>query len=86
MAEKSYQPVFSEAAAEALLRFPRRRQRRVITLAHQLAARPHLRSDYRLPDDTGRAIDYLAVDDYVFAYWIDDAVREVRIVDIEDVS
>ncbi|MBA4136464.1 MAG: hypothetical protein C0518_04020 [Opitutus sp.] len=86
MPEKVYLPVFSEAATEALLRLPRRRQQRVLALAHQLSARPHIRSDYRLPDDSGRAIDYLAVDDYVFAYWIDDAVREVRIIEIEDAS
>jgi hypothetical protein len=65
---------------------PRRRQHRVLTLIHQLAARPHVRSDYTLPDDSGRPIEYLAVDGYVFSYWIDDAVREVRIVEIEDVS
>lgn len=65
---------------------PRRRQHRILLLLHQLASRPHVRSDYRLADDSGRLIDYLSVDDFVFGYWIDDAVRELRIVEIEDVS
>lgn len=86
MAEKAYLPVFSEAAAEALLQLPRRHQRRVISLVQQLAARPHIRSDYRLPDESGRPIEHLAVEDYILGYWIDDAVREVRIVEIEDAS
>ncbi|MBX3735190.1 MAG: hypothetical protein KF715_00745 [Candidatus Didemnitutus sp.] len=86
MAEKAYLPVFSEAAAEALLQLPRRRQRRVVRLVQQLAARPHVRSDYRLSDESGRTIDYLSVEDYVLGYWIDDAVREIRIVEIEDAS
>lgn len=86
MPEQAYLPVFSEAAAEALLQFPRRQQRRIVSLAQQLAARPHIRSDYRLLDENGRHIEHLAVEDYVFGYWIDDAVREVRIVEIEDAS
>ena len=86
MAEQAHRPVFSEAAAEALLSLPRRRQHRVLRLVHQLASRPHIRSDYSLPDDSGRMIEYLVLEDYVFGYWVDDAVREVRLVDIEDVS
>jgi len=82
----SYDPVFSEGAAEFLLRLPKRRQRQVVSLARQLAVHPHVRSDYSLPDEAGRQIEHLMIDDYVFAYWLDHAVKELRIVDIEDAS
>jgi mRNA-degrading endonuclease RelE of RelBE toxin-antitoxin system len=81
-----YEPVFAERAAEFILQLPRRRQRQVVALARQLAAHPRVRSDYTLPDESGRSIDHLMIEDYVLAYWIDDAVREVRITDIDDAS
>ena len=31
-------------------------------------------------------IEHLMIEDYVLAYWVDHAVREVRIVDIDDAS
>jgi mRNA-degrading endonuclease RelE of RelBE toxin-antitoxin system len=86
VSKAEYEPVFAEGAAEFLLHLPRRRQRRVVALAQQLATHPHVRSDYSLPDDAGRTIEHLTIEDYVFAYWLDHAAREVRIVDIDDAS
>lgn len=86
MSKAGYDPVFAEGAAEFLLQLPKRRQRQVVALARQLATHPHVRSDYSLPDESGRAIEHLMIDDYVFAYWVDHAVREVRITDIDDAS
>jgi hypothetical protein len=82
----AYRPVFSEGAADFLLQLPRRRQREVIALARQLAAHPLVRSDYRLLDETGREIEHLLIEDYVFAYWLDHGEREVRLTDIEDAT
>lgn len=84
MAEAGYQPVFTEEAAEFLLQLPKRRQRQATHLVRQLAAHPHVRSDYALRDETGRDIEHLLIEDYVFAYWLDHAARELRIVGIED--
>ncbi len=81
-----YEVVFAERAAEFFLQLPRRRQRLVLALAQQLAAHPQVRSDYSLQDDAGRAIEHLGIEDYVFAYWLDHAEREVRIVEIDDAS
>jgi hypothetical protein len=39
-----------------------------------------------LPDEQGREIEHLLIEDYVFAYWLDHAVGELRIVDLEDAS
>ena len=55
-------------------------------LARQLAEHPFIRSDYALADESGRMIEHLLLEDFVFSYWIDHAVRELRIVEIEDAS
>ncbi len=55
-------------------------------MARQLAAHPLVRSDYRLLDETGREIEHLLIEDYVFAYWLDHGEREVRLTDIEDAT
>lgn len=86
MNKPGYEPVFADGAAEFLLQLPKRRQRRVVALVRQLAAHPHLRSDYTLPDESGRGVEHLMIEDYVFAYWVDHAAREVRIADIDDAS
>lgn len=86
VARFGYEPVFAKAAAEFLLQLPKRRQKQVIALSRQLASQPHLRSDYTLPDDSGRPIEHLLIEEFVFAYWIDHAEQEVRITDIEDAS
>jgi hypothetical protein len=57
-----------------------------VALIRQLAAHPHVRSDYSLPDEAGREIDHLRIEDYVFAYWLDHGAREIRITDIDDAS
>ena len=87
MAEgRDYQPVFSERVADFFLQQPKRRQSRIVNLAKQLAKQPFVRSDYTLPDDEGRPLEHLLVEDYVFTYWIDHGAREIRIVDLDDAS
>ena len=86
MSKPGFRLVFSEGAAEFLMQLPKRHQRRVVALARQLADHPSLRSDYWLPDDSGRKIEHLMVEDFVFAYWLDHSVRELRITDIDDAS
>jgi hypothetical protein len=81
-----YSPVFTAEVAELLLSLPKSRQRRVIRLAQQLAANPFVRSDYAIPDAAGRVQEHLLIEDFVFTYWLDHGVREVRITDIEDAS
>lgn len=51
-----------------------------------MANNPFLRSDYSISDESGREIEHLLADDFVFAYWVDHASKEVRITDIEDAS
>jgi hypothetical protein len=82
----SYRPVFSGGVADFLVALPKSRQRKVIYLAGLLAADPLVASDYCVRDESDREIEHLLVEDFVFAYWVDHATREVRIVEIEDAS
>ncbi len=63
----AYRLVFAEGIAEFLVQQPKRRQRQIVSLARKLAEQPHVRSDYRLADESGREIEHLLID-YVFAY------------------
>ena len=86
MTTGGYHPAFSEDAAEFLFALPPRRRKKAISLVRQLAAHPQVRSDYVLHDETGRALEHLLAEDFVFTYWLDHGAREIRIVDIEDAS
>ena len=57
-----------------------------LRLAQTLAANPFVRSDYAVPDESGREQEHLLIEDFVFTYWLDHAGRELRVTDIEDAS
>ena len=52
----------------------------------QLAAAPFTRGDYREDDVHGRTVEVVLHEHWVIAYWADHAVKQVHIVDIEDVG
>lgn len=81
----SYEPVLSAKAAAFLVALPKARQRILIGLLFQLAENPFQVGDYSEPDDTGRSVQFMLVRDRLIAFWADHAVRELRIVDIEEV-
>lgn len=83
---RQYSLVFSEPAADFILALSSRRRRKVRDSLGRLSRDPFLRSDYAVTDDSGRVIEHLLIEDFVFAYWLDHAEREVRIVDIDDAS
>lgn len=80
-----YEPVLSSKAAEFLIGFSKARQRKLIGLLYQLADIPSQIGDYSQPDDTGREVQFILVRDLLIAFWADHAVRELRIVEIEEV-
>ena len=85
MAEASkFRPCFSDLAAEFILSLPKRRQRRVVDRACELARYRLVKSDYHLVDAAGHKIEHLLVDGFVFSYWVDDASKLVMITEIED--
>lgn len=81
----SYEPVLSSKAAAFLVGLPKTRQRRLIALLFKLADNPHQIGDYSEPDDAARDVQFIRVRDLLIAFWPDHAVRELRIVDIEEV-
>jgi len=78
--------VFSVLATESILQFPRRRQLKVKAFALQLAAHPFVPGDYAVTDESGRCVEHQLIEEFVFAYWVDHAVCEVRITDISDAN
>ena len=79
-----YRPVFSDSAVAFFASLPKRRQRRLLDRAHELAADPFLVPDFRSGDSTGREISHLLVDGFIFDFWVDHAARQVMITDIAD--
>ena len=61
-----YRPSFSDLATEFIVSLPKRRQRRIMDRAYELARDPFLDSDYRILDSDGRTIDHLLLDGVVF--------------------
>lgn len=80
-----YRCVFDESVADYVISLPKTKQRHLLQLARTLAADPFVVSDYAVKDESGRDIDHLLVDAWVFAYWVDHPAREVRIVEIEEI-
>jgi hypothetical protein len=82
---QTYEPVLSSKSAGFLVALSQARQRKLIGLLYQLAENPSQIGDYSEPDDTGREIQFILVRDLLVAFWADHAIRELRIVDIEEV-
>ena len=80
-----YEPVLSSKAAAFLVALSKARQRKMIGLLDQLADSPCQIGDYFEPDESGREVQFILVRDLLIAFWADHAVRELRIVDIEEV-
>jgi len=81
-----YSLVYSEPAADFLLSLKRERLASLLYDLRCLASDPFVRSDYRLEDEQGRQIEHLLIVDFVVAFWIDHASKELRIIDITDVA
>jgi hypothetical protein len=81
-----YRPVFSDSAVDFCVTLTRRRQRKLLDRAQELARDPFVVPDFIRTDEDGRTISHLLIDDFLFGYWPDHAIKVVMIVEIEDVS
>ena len=54
----------------------------MLDLADQIAKQPFQIGDYPTVDATGRRVDNLMLEGYLFSFWVDHASREVRISEI----
>ena len=61
------------------------RHRKLIALLYQFAGNPSLPGDYSEQDDAGRDVQFILIRDLLIAYWADHPVKELRIVEIEEV-
>ncbi len=87
MAEQSgYTAVFASAAIEFFAGLAKRRQRKVLDRARELTEDPFLVPDFRSTDSSGREISHLMVDDFIFDFWVDHAVKQVVITAIDHVA
>ncbi|MGH8018837.1 MAG: hypothetical protein ACREIA_11175 [Opitutaceae bacterium] len=82
----AYELVLSEAAAMALVAASRTEQRRLSALLDRLKADPFRRGDLQERDAQGRANEIWVEGDWIVTYWPDHAVREMRVVRIEQVE
>lgn len=80
-----YRSHLSLEAAAFLVSLSKRRQRRVLDLADQIARQPFQTGDSQALDTEGRTVENLLLGEYLFSYWTDHASREVRISEITKV-
>lgn len=80
-----YSSHLSAEAVAFVVSLPKRRQQTVLDIAERLAEQPQRISDFQSQDAVGRDIDNLQLGQYLFTYWIDHAVKEVRIIDIQKI-
>jgi hypothetical protein len=78
-----YQAVFSRLALEFLIQADREETAEIRRWMERIERTPHIRGDFQDRDDQWRRLEVVALDHSVITYWVDDAVREVRICKIE---
>jgi hypothetical protein len=82
----AYELVLSEAAAMTLAMAPRAEQRRLAVILDDVKAAPFRRGDLQERDAQGRVHEVLVVGDWLVTYWPDHAVRELRVMRLEQVE
>jgi hypothetical protein len=79
-----YEAIFTASAVAFFTGLTKRRQKKLLDRANELAADPFLAPDFRSKDASGREISHRLVDDFIFDYWVDHAVRQIVITEIEN--
>jgi len=79
-----FEPVLSSNAIGYIYSLRKTKQRKLIELIYRIAAVPDQIGDYDSIDDTGRVIQHIKIGDLVINFWADHAVKEFRIVNIEE--
>ena len=63
---------------------PNRLERhRILSFLESLANDPERVGDYTERDDAGRSVQIKIVGDYALTYWVDHALKEVKVTKIE---
>jgi mRNA-degrading endonuclease RelE of RelBE toxin-antitoxin system len=77
-----YRVLISIEVVEFVERLPRRTERRVRDAIRAIGEDPLGSSEAVDQDETGRRLEIAVVGDYALMYWIDEADRHVKILDI----
>ena len=77
-----YRLFISIEVVEFLERLPARNRRALRDIIEAIGKEPVGRSDAADYDDTGRRLEIAITGDFAITYWIDDADRHVKILDI----
>lgn len=79
----SYEPVFNETALLAILTERKPDRIKLLAMIGRLAANPNQDCDFREESWLGRQIDVFVFEKWIVSAWVDHAVKEFRIVNIE---
>jgi hypothetical protein len=78
-----YEFWLSAEASHALLGGERRTRLKMEQVLVQLSSTPFAPPDFREQSPAGRVYDVKCFDDIIVTYWVDHAVKEVRIIRLE---
>ncbi len=78
-----YALVLHEEAARRLVTASRAEQQRVGAILDELKGSPFRKGDLQERDAVGRENEIMVVGDWLVTFWVDHAVREIRVVRIE---
>ena len=67
-----------------LREIPRSSRDRILTFVDSITADPFQSGDYAEPDATGRRCQVRIIGKYAIYFWVDHAVKEIRIIDLID--
>jgi hypothetical protein len=82
----AYALVLSEPATRTLVTATRAEQRRLAVILDQMKADPFRQGDLRESDAQGRVNEVVVAGEWIVTYWPDHAVRELRIIRLEQVE
>ncbi|MES2922263.1 MAG: hypothetical protein V4819_11995 [Verrucomicrobiota bacterium] len=78
----NYRLLISIEVVEFIERLPSRNRKALRNVIDGIGRDPMGRSDAEDYDDIGRRLEIAIAGDFAFTYWIDDADRQVKILDI----
>ena len=83
---RAWKVVVNDKAVEFLLGCRAPARRTVLGFVEKLRNHPQFAGDFVESDDTGRALQVKVHGQFLITFWVDHAVKEIRIVEIEPVD
>jgi hypothetical protein len=80
---RAFELILHEHAWAALSSAHGADRRRLLAVLDELKATPLRRGDFQQRDSTGRVHEVALLGAWLVTYWIDHAVAEIRVVDLE---